>query len=158
MFTPLRNLCTYRVDDAGPFATLIDPGPDLPLGGIEESIRMSMARADRDFYGGRYGGDALQAYQGACAEIYRYLHPDFPSRMIAGALGRVANLDIVDRLLSASAELARFRGVAASRDGCSSRLVSPVLSPARISVSSSLLDRATMSRKSSPPQPTQSVS
>jgi hypothetical protein len=34
------------------------------------------------------------------------------------------------------------RSAAASRDGCSSRLVSPVLSPARISVSSSLLERA----------------
>jgi hypothetical protein len=48
--------------------------------------------------------------------------------------------------------------VAASRDGSSSRLLSPVLSPARISVSSSLLARATMSQKSSLPQPTQSVS
>jgi hypothetical protein len=36
--------------------------------------------------------------------------------------------------------------------------VSPVLSSARISVSSSLLERATMSQKSSLPQPTQSVS
>jgi hypothetical protein len=50
------------------------------------------------------------------------------------------------------------RSVAASRDGGSSRLVSPVLSPARISVSSSLLEKATMSQKSSLPQPTQSVS
>src|SRR6266516_2599531 len=50
------------------------------------------------------------------------------------------------------------RSAAASRDGCSSRFVSPVLSPARISVSSSLLERATMSQKSSLPQPTQSVS
>src|SRR5262245_2217378 len=50
------------------------------------------------------------------------------------------------------------RSAAASRDGCSSRLVSPVLSPARLSVSSSLLERATMSQKSSLPQPTQSVS
>jgi hypothetical protein len=37
-------------------------------------------------------------------------------------------------------------------------LVSPVLSPARISVSSSLLEKATMSQKSSLPQPAQSVS
>jgi hypothetical protein len=36
--------------------------------------------------------------------------------------------------------------------------VSPALSPAQISVSSSLLERATMSLKSSLPQPTQSVS
>jgi hypothetical protein len=36
--------------------------------------------------------------------------------------------------------------------------VSPVLSPAWISVSSPLLERATMSQKSSLPQPTRSVS
>src|SRR5262249_25859264 len=41
-----------------------------------------------------------------------------------------------------------------SRDGSSSQFVSPVLSPAPISVSSSLLVRATMSQKSSLPQPT----
>ncbi len=52
----------------------------------------------------------------------------------------------------------RPRSVAVSHDGCSSQLVSPVLSPARISVSSSLLQRATMSQKSSLPQPARSVS
>src|SRR5208282_1995902 len=41
------------------------------------------------------------------------------------------------------------KSVAVSHDECSSRLVSPVLSPAWISVSSSLLERATMSQKSS---------
>src|SRR3974390_1767894 len=42
------------------------------------------------------------------------------------------------------------KSAAASLDGCSLLLVSPVLSPAWISVSSPLLERATMSQKSSP--------
>jgi hypothetical protein len=52
----------------------------------------------------------------------------------------------------------RRPGSSASHDGCSLLLVSPVLSPAWISVSSLLLERATMSQISSLPQPTQSVS
>jgi hypothetical protein len=51
-----------------------------------------------------------------------------------------------------------LKNAAASRGGCPSRPFLPIPSPARISVSSSLLEKATMSQKSSLLQPAESVS
>jgi tetratricopeptide (TPR) repeat protein len=124
MFTLARNLCTYRIVDAVRAVGPVDPGFELPLGAVEQSIRAAMVRADESFYGGRYAL-ALQSYQGAYAEIYRYLHPDLPSRFMMGALDRVARIDVLDGLLSASAELARFRRVA----GVDAALASPRPAP-----------------------------
>jgi hypothetical protein len=120
MFTLARNLCAYRVADAVRAFDSVDPGFELRLGVVEQSIRAAMVRADEFFYGGRYAL-ALESYQGAYAEVYRYLHPDLPSRFVAGALERLARIDVLDGLLSASAEVARFRRVA----GVDAPLASP---------------------------------
>jgi tetratricopeptide (TPR) repeat protein len=78
---------------------------------LEQQIQAYLTRGHQEFFQGQYQ-NALQSYQNAYSLIYRFLHPDFPDRLVALNPEIVQNIRVSDSLLAASAEVIRFREAA----------------------------------------------
>jgi len=88
--------------------------PDKQSTALEREIQTHLASGHQHFFGGRYQL-ALNEYQAAYAKIYRFLHPDFPAGVVVHNPDIVRGIKVSDSLLSASAEVARFREAAGDK-------------------------------------------
>ncbi len=101
-----------------------DRPPDPKTASLEQQVQAHLTRGHQEFFQGRYQ-PALQQYQTAYALLHRFLHPNFPDRVVELDPDIVRGLRLSDSLLAVSGEVARFRGVA----GPGLPLVAPVNPP-----------------------------
>ena len=87
---------------------------------LERRIRASVAAGNDHFLHERYRA-ALDAYVEAYALVHSYLEPDFPVGAAIEVIDRLRDIDVLEPLLAASAEVARLRGAV----GPTTPIVSP---------------------------------
>jgi len=114
---------------------------------LEGQIQTRLTQGHDHFFHGRYA-DALEAYQAAYALIHRFLHPDFPDRIVSIHPSMVQKLDIFDHVLAAAGETARFRKVGGDR----LPIVSPVDPPPEIM---KIVEQFGTDARGGPPAPAQ---
>ncbi|MEV0384752.1 hypothetical protein [Nonomuraea sp. NPDC050643] len=93
---------------------------------LEGRIRSVVAAGNDHFFSGNYTA-ALDAYLQAYALLHGYLEPDVPVDAVIRVIDRVRGLDLLQPLLSASAEVARLRGTV----GAGTPIVAPKDPPAK---------------------------
>ncbi len=114
----LSAFYSYRVIAPG-FRVEERPTEDH-AGALERQVQAHLSRGHELFFRGSHK-EALAEYLTAYTLVYRFLHPEFPDRVVAQAPSVLRGIDVFDGLVAAAAEVARFRHLAGDRP-----LVAPV--------------------------------
>src|SRR6266568_5476386 len=81
---------------------------------LEKQVQRRLAQGHQQFFQGRYP-EALQEYQAAYTLAFKFLHPDFPDKVISLDPSLARGFKVFDALLAASGAVARYRQAAGDR-------------------------------------------